>query len=287
MYSRWEGFFARVVISLVLTSVFVVSGVALVNRGINDRVHKIKRIAGLTVAPAPPGGANYLIIGSDTRAFATDPGDQEAFGDPNDPNTSGQRSDTLMVAHVEPGPQQTFVVSFPRDLMVDVPGLPGKNRINSAYASGGAQAVIETLKANFDIDINHYLEVDFKTFQKIVDTIGSVRVFLPGQIRDQETGLATGPITGCYALNGPMALAYVAAKHRDRRSERQHHRPGHRRALATTRPTGRPRPHRASAAVHPQAGGARHLQEPEQSHPGCGAHRQRPGVHQRGQGPEP
>ncbi|HEY3671972.1 MAG TPA: LCP family protein [Acidimicrobiia bacterium] len=219
MYSRWDGFFPRVVISLVVTSVFVVTGVALVNRGINDRVHKIKRVADLTVAPAPPGGANYLIIGSDTRAFATDQNDVEAYGSPDDANTSGQRSDTLMVAHVEPGPQQTFVVSFPRDLMVDVPGLPGKNRINSAYARpvdadppGGAQGVIDTLKTNFGIEINHYLEVDFKTFQKIVDTIGSVRVFLPGNIRDQETGLASGPVTGCYALNGGQALAYVRAR---------------------------------------------------------------------------
>jgi len=127
----------RFVISLALASAFVVAGVAVVNRGINDRVKSIQRVAGLKVAPAPPGGANYLIIGSDTRAFATDPGDQEAFGSPNDPNSSGQRSDTLMVAHVEPGSQQTFVVSFPRDLMVDVPGESGKNRINSAYASGG------------------------------------------------------------------------------------------------------------------------------------------------------
>ena len=41
--------------------------------------------------------------------------------------------------------------------------------INSAYSTGGAQAVIDTLKANFDIDINHYLEVDFKSFQEIVN----------------------------------------------------------------------------------------------------------------------
>src|SRR4029077_10793182 len=97
-------------------------------------------VAGLKVAPAPPGGANYLIIGSDTRAFATDPGDQAAFGSPNDPNPSGQRSDTLMVAHVEPGSQQTFVVSFPRDLMVDVPGESGKNRTHSDHSSGAPTA---------------------------------------------------------------------------------------------------------------------------------------------------
>ena len=59
----------RFVISLALASAFVVAGVAVVNRGINDRVKSIQRVAGLKVAPAPPGGANYLIIGSDTRAF--------------------------------------------------------------------------------------------------------------------------------------------------------------------------------------------------------------------------
>ena len=49
--------------------------------------------------------------------------------------------------------------------------------------------MIQTLKENFGIDINHYLEVDFKSFQEIVDTIGYVRVYLPGRTRDEETGL--------------------------------------------------------------------------------------------------
>jgi LCP family protein required for cell wall assembly len=135
-----------------------------------------------------------------------------AFGTPDDPNTEGQRSDTLMVAHVEPGPQKTFVVSFPRDLMVDVPGISGKSQINAAYASGGPQAVIDTLKGNFGIDINHYLEVDFQSFQEIVDAIGYVRVYLPGRTRDERTGLNTPYGGGCYPLDGPAALAYVRAR---------------------------------------------------------------------------
>ena len=211
--SGWRAFFGRYLISLGVATALVVSGVALVNRGINERVKKISRVAGLTVAPAPLGGANYLIIGSDTRAFATDPGDVAAFGSPTAPDTSGQRSDTIMVAHVEPGPQKTFVVSFPRDLMVDVPNNPGKNQINFAYEDGGPNAVIETLKENFGIEINHYLEVDFKSFEKIVDAIGNVRVYLPGRTRDQETGLSTPYGGGCYPLDGPAALAYVRARH--------------------------------------------------------------------------
>src|SRR5256885_3601405 len=211
--TRWDGFAGRCVISLALTSAFVVTGVALVNRGIDERVAKIQRIAGLQVAAAPPGGANYLIIGSDTRAFVENPNTASEFGDPStDPDLEGQRSDTMMVAHVEPGPQKTFVVSFPRDLMVEVPGLPGKNRINAAFASNGAQGVIDTLKANFDIDINHYLEVDFKSFQEIVDTIGNVQVYFPGITRDLETGAATPYGAGCYSLNGGAALSYVRSR---------------------------------------------------------------------------
>ena len=71
---------------------------------------------------------------------------------------------------------------------------------------------IDTLKANFGIDINHYLEVDFKSFQEIVDTIGYVRVYLPGRTRDQETGLNTPYGGGCYSLDGPAALAYVRSR---------------------------------------------------------------------------
>jgi LCP family protein required for cell wall assembly len=211
--SRWNGFAGRFVISLALASAFVVTGVALVNRGIDDRVESIKRIAGLETAPAPPGGANYLIIGSDTRSFVDSASDASAFGDPNsDPSVGGQRSDTMMVAHVEPGPQKTFVVSFPRDLMVDVPDRQGKSQINAAYETGGPNAVIQTLKENFGIEINHYLEVDFKSFQEIVNTIGYVRVYLPGRTRDPETGLNTPYGGGCYALDGPAALAYVRSR---------------------------------------------------------------------------
>jgi len=210
--TRWQGFFGRYVISLALASALMVTGVALVNRSINERVAKITRV-NVELAPAPPGGANYLIIGSDTRAFVGNSSDASAFGDPNsDANVQGQRSDTLMVAHVEPSSQRTFVVSFPRDLMVNVPGTPGLSQINSAYSIGGPQLVADTLKANFDIDINHYLEVDFKSFQEIVNEIGYVRVYFPGKTRDVETGANTPYGAGCYALDGPAALAYVRSR---------------------------------------------------------------------------
>jgi LCP family protein required for cell wall assembly len=207
--SSLRAFFGRFVISLAVAGSLMVGGVLAVNRGINDRVQQIHRVQ-LDVAPAPPGGANFLIIGSDTRSFVRNPAQASAFGDATtDP---GARSDTLMVAHIEPDAQRSFVVSFPRDLMVNVPGLPGKNRINEAYAQGGPDLVIKTLKADFDVDINHYLSVNFESFQAIVNTIGYVKVYLPGVVRDLETGLATPFGAGCHALNGAAALAYVRSR---------------------------------------------------------------------------
>jgi LCP family protein required for cell wall assembly len=208
-------FLWRFVISLVITSVVTVGIVAGVNRGIDDRVAKIERIK-LAVAPAPPQGANFLIIGSDTRAFVKDQGDAQAYGDPN--VETGARSDTLMVAHVEPGSQRTVVVSFPRDLMVDVAGESGNpNMINSAYSTGGPQAVIDTLKANFGIDINHYMEVDFESFQAIVDAIGNVNIYVPGELLDTSADGGTSFHSiygaGCYSMNGPVALSYVRSRH--------------------------------------------------------------------------
>jgi LCP family protein required for cell wall assembly len=210
--TRWRGFWVRLLIAVLIVSAFMTIAVALVDRGITERVEKIRRVK-LTLASPPPGGANYLIIGSDTRSFVKNAGDVNAFGDPNNPEdgVDGQRSDTLMVAHVEPSAQKTFVVSFPRDLMVDVPTV-GRSRINAAYSEGGPQLVADTLKANFDIDINHYLEVDFKSFQEIVDEIGNVYVFLPGQVRDTETGLFNPYQGGCFPLDGATALAYVRSR---------------------------------------------------------------------------
>jgi LCP family protein required for cell wall assembly len=201
------------VIAVLIASACMTSAVALVDRGITDKVTEIQRVVGLKLADPPPGGANYLVIGSDTRAFVDNENDALQFGDPNrDPDLEGQRSDTLMVAHVEPSAQRTFVVSFPRDLMVNVPGTPGLSMINSAYSSGGPQLVIDTLEANFGIDISHYLEIDFKSFREIVNTIGNVQVYLPGRVRDAQLGMLSPYGGGCYTVDGESALAYVRSR---------------------------------------------------------------------------
>jgi LCP family protein required for cell wall assembly len=201
--SAVRAFGGRFAIALLVSSLVTVVAVASVNHEINNRVEEIHRVA-VSVASPPPAGENFLIIGSDTRDFVDNEASIESFG----PRDSGRNSDTLMVAHIEPGAQRTLVVSFPRDLAVTVPGLPGKNKINAAYGTGGPQTVIDMLKENFDIDIHHYVEVDFKSFQDVVDAIGNVQVYFPYRTRDDLTGVnAIAP--GCFPLDGPAALAYV------------------------------------------------------------------------------
>jgi LCP family protein required for cell wall assembly len=114
-----------------------------------------------------------------------------------------------MVLHADG--KDSYAVSFPRDLWVDVPG-HGNERINAAF-NDGPQNVIATLKSNFNLDIQHYLEVNFKTFEDIVDAVGSVPVYFPYPARDQLSGLTNVFVAGCYHLDGGPALAYVRARH--------------------------------------------------------------------------
>jgi LCP family protein required for cell wall assembly len=94
----------------------------------------------------------------------------------------------MMIAQVEPDAKRTVVISFPRDLWGTIPGQPGMPKINAAYGIGGPQLVIDTLKYNFDIDVQHYIEVNFLSFQAVVDAIGYVKVSFPYPARDQNSG---------------------------------------------------------------------------------------------------
>jgi LCP family protein required for cell wall assembly len=202
----------RIVIAVVLCFAVVTAGVAAVNRYIDQEIDKIPKVD-VTTDPVVDGhGVNYLIVGSDSRAFVEGGTDAQAFGDES--KTGPPRSDTLMVLHADG--DASYVVSFPRDLWVTVPG-KGKEKINAAY-NDGPQAVIDTMKANFDIPINHYVEVNFVAFSKLVDSIGTIGVYFALPTRDYDTQqlgdtgfLITTP--GCVQLNGEAALQYVRARH--------------------------------------------------------------------------
>ena len=207
--SPWRAFLRRYVIALGVAFVLVVGGIVVGDQVIDAKLNEIHRIPHLVVAPEGPAQAgNFLIVGSDTRQFVDTQSQVGAFGDPK--TQTGQRSDTLMVVHVDPASQHSLLVSFPRDLRVNIPG-HGTSKINAAF-NDSPQKVIETMKVNFNVDIQHYVEIDFKAFTGIVDAIGKIPVYFDRPVRDVYSGLDIQK-AGCVSLNGQEALEYVRARH--------------------------------------------------------------------------
>ena len=157
----------------------------------------------------PGTPTNYLIIGSDSRAFVDTPAQAKAFGRAKDVGVG--RSDVMMIVHTEPEQQTAFVVSFPRDTEVAIEG-HGHDKLNAAFAYGGPALTIKTFRTDFGIPIQHFLSVNFVGFQKIVDAIGHVKIFFPTPARDVYTGLYQ-PVAGCVALDGERALQYARSRH--------------------------------------------------------------------------
>ena len=165
---------------------------------------------GGTFPPADPTAKNFLITGSDANA-CVDPGSPWANAADQARENIGNRSDTIMVMRVDPATRQAAVLSFPRDLWVKIPG-KSKNRINSAYVKDDYSVLAATLYENFGITIDHYLQVDFCAFKRIVDAVGGVAVPFETPIQDKNVGLNI-TAAGCHTFSGDEALAYVRSRH--------------------------------------------------------------------------
>ena len=199
-------FGSRVFVAFVLVISITLFAFLAMNVVVELQLASVSRVD-VAVTEEPSAGENYLLIGSDTREFVTTAQDEEAFGDTSD--AGGTRSDTIMVLHVYPGGTRSVLVSFPRDLWVDIPGV-GEGKINSAF-NEGPQKVIDTIQQNYDVPIHRYVEVNFDTFRGLVDAIGTVPVFFPAPARDELTGLNV-PLFGCAELGGEEALAFVRSR---------------------------------------------------------------------------
>lgn len=156
-----------------------------------------------TIPLAEPDAANFLVVGADNGGCS----DQIATTDRDD---LGERSDTIMVWRANPDTDQLAVLSFPRDLYVDIGGR--RDRINTAYRRDDPSLLIDTIARNFGVPVDHYVQVDFCAFRQLVDGVGGVDVPFEYPARDRRSGLAI-PTPGCVNLGGDAALAYVRSRH--------------------------------------------------------------------------
>lgn len=178
-----------------------------------DQAHRITLSKGLLHESAPGAPFNVLLIGSDSRQFESSGSQAGKFGSAS--VVSGQRSDVLIIARVVPASHQVYLLSIPRDLYVDIPGdvpdISGMNRINSAFNTGPS-LLIETLRKDLGISVEHYAAINFAGFQSMVQAVGGIRIDFPDRIEDPYTGLSIQH-TGCQLISGGMALAYVRSRH--------------------------------------------------------------------------
>jgi LCP family protein required for cell wall assembly len=153
---------------------------------------------------------NYLVIGSDSRDNV----------DPNDPNAgallgpgepAGKRSDTILLVRIDPIAGTVKMLSFPRDLWIPMADTGQNDRINSAYGRG-RQVLVDTIRKDFGVEVNNYIEVDFAGFKGLVDAIGGVPMYFDTPMRDTHTGLDI-PAAGCVNLNPDQALAFARSRY--------------------------------------------------------------------------
>ncbi|MFE7623708.1 LCP family protein [Streptomyces sp. NPDC057509] len=158
------------------------------------------------------GSEDILVLGSDSRSgangeYGTDEG--------------AARSDTAMVVHVNKGHKSASVVSIPRDTLVTRPDCTGdesgepvagqrRAMFNTAYEVGGPACAVKTVESMSGIRMDHYIEVDFTGFKKLVDKLGGVEITTKQAINDPASHLDLEP--GTHTLDGEQSLGLVRTR---------------------------------------------------------------------------
>jgi LCP family protein required for cell wall assembly len=175
-----------------------------------------------------PSAQTILVLGTDARPPDTrEPGaphkqkcfEQQSHGDaPHDGCEAGEyRADTLMLIRAGGGAFRKL--SIPRDSYAEIPG-QSPQKINAAFAFGGAAAQIEAVEDFLDLQIDHVAIVDFTGFEDLIDAVGGVEVNVPHKLCADISGGAGGGQGGVTlrlrkgenTLSGEKALAYARVR---------------------------------------------------------------------------
>ena len=169
---------------------------------LNSKITRISALAAPASSPAS-AGQNWLITGSNgylnrklERQFHTG---QEL----------DQLSDTIMVLHIPANGGRPTLVSLPRDSYVQIPG-HGMNKLNAAFAFGGAPLMVQTVQSLTGLRINHYIGVGYQGLSNVVNAVGGVTVCLPGRFDDWHVALHLS--RGCHTLNGSQSIGFLRSR---------------------------------------------------------------------------
>ncbi len=158
------------------------------------------------------GGANILLIGSDTRVGQFD----------SNEDVEGARNDVTMLIHVSQDHSQLTAVSFPRDLMVPIPACTNPEtgtsypaatsaQFNTALGNGGVSCVVDTVENLTGLSIPYAGLITFDGVIEMSNALGGVDVCVAKDIDDTYTGLHL--TAGSHSLEGSDALAFLRTRH--------------------------------------------------------------------------
>jgi LCP family protein required for cell wall assembly len=191
-------------------ALLVVVVAALVGTGvwIDTSLRRIPALTGLPDRPPSGSGTTWLLVGSDSRQDLT-PQQQAELATGGD--VGDGRTDTILLVHVPSlwSGVPTTMVSIPRDSYVPIPG-HGEDKINAAFALGGAALLAQTVEAATGVRLDHYAEIGFDGFAVMVDAVGGVTMCPPEPISDPLAGIELP--AGCQMLDGRNALGYVRTR---------------------------------------------------------------------------
>ena len=186
---------------------------------ITAAIPRVDAFAGLENRPKKESSAvNYLIVGSDTREGLSREEIKRLRVGGTDV-AAGKRSDTMLLIHISKKRDKAAIISIPRDSYALIPehnNAQGKvipaaySKINSAYNWGGAPLLIETLESMSDLRIDHYVELNFVGFVRMVDALGGVEICTKKDINDPKSHL-TLP-AGTHVLDGIDSLKFVRTR---------------------------------------------------------------------------
>lgn len=196
------------VVIVMLSATAVASALLLeVHQDVNVFTHESTPIAGIkNVLDEVPAGQpqTILLLGSDHRF--------------SDGASNPPRSDTIIVVRLDPEKHATAIMSIPRDLRVQIPGV-GTAKINAAYHYGGPKLTVKTVKALLGIPISHVVNVNFDGFARAVNKLGCVYADVDRRYFNDHGGPGGYAVidlkAGYQKLCGQDALSFVRFRHTD------------------------------------------------------------------------
>ncbi len=175
---------------------------------LDTALHRAPVLADYPGRPASGKGTNWLLVGSDSRQGLSAEQEQTlATGG----DLGNGRTDTILLIHIPTidSAARPTMVSIPRDSYVAIPG-HGRDKINAAFALGGAQLLAQTVEQATALRLDHFVEIGFSGFAAVVDALGGVTMCPTAPIDDPLAGIDLP--AGCHQLDGRTALGYVRTR---------------------------------------------------------------------------